>query len=88
MEPPGLGGQQTPSAIAPPSQSSTKVAIQSNLFSDFYALIGTGSLETGWFTTIMKLPFIFCIWLGFTAGAAGGLISLKKQLQKYKLYWI
>jgi len=65
----------------------SKVSIQSNLFTDFYSLIGTGSFETGWFTTIMKLPFIFCIWLGFLFGVIGGVLSLKKQLQKPTLYW-
>jgi hypothetical protein len=65
----------------------TKVAIHSNLFTDLYSLIGTGSFETGWFTTIMKLPFICCIWLGFIFGVIGGLFSLNKQLQKSKLYW-
>jgi len=70
------------------SFTTTKVAIHSNLFTDFYSLIGTGSFETGWFTTIMKLPFIFCIWLGFIFGVIGGFFSLKKQLQKSKLYWL
>jgi cytochrome c biogenesis factor len=66
----------------------TKVAIHSNLFTDFYSLIGTGSVESGWFTTIMKLPFIFCIWLGFFFGVIGGFLSLKKQIQKSKVRWI
>jgi cytochrome c biogenesis factor len=66
----------------------TKVAIHTNLFTDFYALIGTGNIETGWFTTLMKLPFIFCIWLGFSLGFLAGLMSLKKQLKKFKLEWI
>jgi cytochrome c biogenesis factor len=66
----------------------TKVAIHSNLFTDFYSLIGTGSAESGWFTTIMKLPFIFCIWLGFFFGVIGGFLSLKKQIQKPKAFWI
>ena len=66
----------------------TKVAIHSNLFTDIYSLIGTGSFETGWFTTIMRLPFIFCIWLGFLFGVIGGFLSLKKQLQKSKINWL
>jgi cytochrome c biogenesis factor len=69
------------------SAIATKVAIHSNLFTDFYSLIGTGSVETGWFTTIMKLPFIFCIWLGFFIGMLGGALRLRKQLQKSKLNW-
>ena len=71
-----------------PQLNITKVAIHTNLFTDFYALIGTGSLEAGWYTTIMKLPFIFCIWLGFLFGAIGGATRLKRVLQKYKLNWL
>lgn len=66
----------------------SKVSIYSNLFTDFYSIIGTGSMEAGWFTTLMKLPFIFCIWLGFTFGVIGGVMSLKKQLGKSKLRWL
>nr|AGL75411.1 cytochrome c biogenesis FC [Utricularia gibba] len=40
--------------------STTEVAIHTNLFTDLYALIGTGSSRTGgWYTTIMKQPFLF-----------------------------
>nr|YP_009755783.1 heme lyase [Gonatozygon brebissonii]QIQ23061.1 heme lyase [Gonatozygon brebissonii] len=68
--------------------TTTKVAIHTNFFTDFYSLIGTGSFETGWFTTIMKLPFIFCIWLGFFLATIGGVEQLKRLLQKSKLEWI
>nr|YP_009755744.1 heme lyase [Roya anglica]QIQ22983.1 heme lyase [Roya anglica] len=68
--------------------STSKVAIYTNLFSDFYSLIGSGSIENGWYTSIMKLPFIFCIWLGFFFGTIGGLNSLKNQLKKKKLNWL
>jgi cytochrome c biogenesis factor len=49
--------------------------------------VGTGSFESGWFTTIMKLPFIFCIWLGFMFAVLGGTIAIKKQLKKSKVIW-
>jgi hypothetical protein len=40
--------------------STTEVVIHTNLVTDLYALIGTGSSRTGgWYTTIMKLPFFF-----------------------------
>lgn len=67
--------------------STTKVAIHSNFITDLYSSIGTGSLETGWFTTVMKLPAIFSIWLGFSFGVVGGLLSLRKQLKKAKTQW-
>jgi cytochrome c biogenesis factor len=68
--------------------STTEVAIHTNLFTDLYALIGTGSSRTGgWYTTIMKLPFIFFIWIGFMLASSGGLRSLLRQLQKDKLRW-
>jgi hypothetical protein len=70
-----------------PTLSATKVAIYTNLFTDFYALIGTGSAETGWYTTIMQLPFIFCIWIGFLVAASGGLYSLRLLMKTSHLKW-
>ncbi|YP_009243670.1 cytochrome c biogenesis FC (mitochondrion) [Cannabis sativa] len=68
--------------------STTEVAINTNLFTDLYASIGTGSSRTGgWYTTIMKLPFIFFIRIGFMLAASGGSRSLLRQLQKDKLRW-
>jgi len=70
------------------TRSTTEVAIHTNLFTDLYALIGTGSSRTGgWYTTIMKLPFIFSIWIGFMLASLGGSRSLLRQLQKDKLHW-
>nr|YP_009227157.1 cytochrome c biogenesis F [Welwitschia mirabilis]AMA21010.1 cytochrome c biogenesis F [Welwitschia mirabilis]QXE44341.1 cytochrome c biogenesis F [Welwitschia mirabilis] len=67
--------------------STTKAAQHTNLFTDPYAPIGTGSNETGgWYTTIMKLPFISCIRIGFLLASPGGLCSLLCQLQKDKLH--
>nr|QIA60850.1 cytochrome c biogenesis factor C [Makinoa crispata] len=65
--------------------STTKVAIHTNPFTDPYALIGTGSFETGWYTTVIKLPFIFCIWIGFIMASLGGLLSLFRKLTFYRL---
>ncbi|KAK8945608.1 hypothetical protein KSP40_PGU003857 [Platanthera guangdongensis] len=68
--------------------STTEVAIHTNLFTDLYALIGTGSSRTGgWYTTIMKLPFIFSGWIVFLLASSGGSRSLLRQLQKDKLHW-
>nr|YP_010035141.1 Cytochrome c biogenesis Fc [Euonymus alatus]QOX10164.1 Cytochrome c biogenesis Fc [Euonymus alatus] len=68
--------------------STTEVAIHTNLFTDLYASIGTGSSRTGgWYTTIMKLPFIFFIRIGFMLASSGGSRSLLRQLQKEKLRW-
>jgi cytochrome c biogenesis factor len=55
--------------------STTKVAIHTNLFTNLYSLIGTGSFEIGWYITIIKLPFIFYIWIGFILASLGGLCS-------------
>ena len=55
----------------------TEVAIHTNPFTDLYALIGTGSFRTGgWYTTIMKLPFLFFIRIGFLLVSLGGSRSL------------
>ncbi|YP_006460172.1 cytochrome c maturase subunit Fc (mitochondrion) [Erythranthe guttata] len=68
--------------------STTEVAIHTNLFTDLYALIGTGSSRTGgWYTTIMKLPFLFFIRIGFMLASLGGSCSLLPQLQKELLPW-
>jgi hypothetical protein len=70
------------------TRSTTEVAIHTNPFTDLYAPIGTGSSRTGgWYTTIMKLPFIFSIWIGFLLASLGGSRSLLRQLQKDKLHW-
>lgn len=67
--------------------STTKVAIHTNFFSDCYANIGAGSVETGWFLTVMHLPYIVCIWLAFGFAAIGGLISLRAVLKTRGLHW-
>nr|QIA59936.1 cytochrome c biogenesis factor C [Fossombronia cristula] len=67
--------------------STTKVAIHTNLFTDLYALIGTGSFETGRYTTVIKLPSIFRIWIGFIMASLGGLLSLFRKLTFYRLDW-
>ncbi|XP_051150115.1 cytochrome c biogenesis CcmF C-terminal-like mitochondrial protein [Andrographis paniculata] len=68
--------------------STTEVAIHTNLFTDLYALIGTGSSRTsGWYTTIMKLPFLFFIRIGFMLASLGGSRSLLRQRKKDKLRW-
>lgn len=68
--------------------STTKVAVQTNGFSDVYALIGSGNIETGWYTTVIKLPFIACIWIGFFVSSLGGFFSLSKQLKMPHLFWV
>jgi len=65
--------------------STTEVAIHTNIFTDLYASIGTS--RTGWYTTIMKLPFLFFIRIGFMLASSGGSRSLLRQLQKEKLRW-
>ena len=68
--------------------STTEVAIHTNLFTDLYASIGTGTRTGGWYTTIMKLPFMFLIRIGFLLASLGGSRSLLRQLiQKEKLRW-
>nr|YP_009402318.1 cytochrome c biogenesis FC [Zostera marina]ARX63717.1 cytochrome c biogenesis FC [Zostera marina] len=66
----------------------TEVAIHTNPFTDLYAPIGTGSSRTGgWYTTIIKLPLIFSIRIGFLLASSGGSRSLLRQLKKYQLHW-
>lgn len=66
----------------------TEVAIHTNPFTDLYASIGTGSSRTGgWYTLIMKLPFLFLIRIGFLLASLGGSPSLLRQLKREKLPW-
>jgi hypothetical protein len=37
--------------------------------------IGIGSFEIGWYIIIIKLSFIFCIWISFILVSLGGLHS-------------
>nr|BCT42608.1 cytochrome c biogenesis FC [Musa acuminata subsp. microcarpa] len=68
--------------------STTEVAIHTNLFTDLYAPIGTGSGRTGgWYTTIIQLPFLFHIRIGFLLASSGGSLRLLRQLKKEKLHW-
>nr|BCT43274.1 cytochrome c biogenesis FC [Musa coccinea] len=68
--------------------STTEVAIHTNPFTDLYAPIGTGSGRTGgWYTTIIQLPFLFHIRIGFLLASSGGSLRLLRQLQKRKLHW-
>nr|QKI32018.1 cytochrome c biogenesis FC [Ombrophytum subterraneum] len=68
--------------------STTEVAIHTNPFTDLYAPIGTGSSRTGGlYITIMKLPFIYFIRIGFMLASLGGSRTLLHQLQKDKLRW-
>lgn len=54
-----------------------EVVIYINLFMDLYVLIGIGSFRIGgWYIIIMKLFFIFFIWIGFMLVLLGGLFSL------------
>lgn len=70
------------------STTTTEVAIHTNLFTDFYLLVGSGLTRTGgWYTTVMKLPFIFLIRLGFLLASIGGSRSLLHQLQRKKYSW-
>jgi len=53
----------------------TEVAMHTNPFTDLYASIRTGSSRAGgWYTAIMKLPFIFFIQIGFLLASLGARI--------------
>lgn len=78
---------ETRFSFSNPELSTTKVAIHTNLLSDIYMLIGTGSTDSGWFVTTMQLPYIFCIWLGFLLAAIAGFNSIALLLKQQTLNW-
>lgn len=67
--------------------STTKVAIHTNLLTDIYGVLGAGSAENGWSTSIIQLPFMFCIWIGFVFAALGAVYSISHQLHRTPLKW-
>nr|APD51396.1 cytochrome c biogenesis F [Pelargonium citronellum] len=67
------------------STSTTEVAIHTNLFTDLYAVLGTRI--GGWYTTLIKLPFIFLIRIGFLLSFSGGIRGLLRDLKREKLRW-
>jgi len=69
------------------NSSISKVAIHTNGFLDLYTLVGGGNVDGGWYTTIMQLPFMSCIWIGFVFGIYGGVNALRICLNKYILPW-
>jgi hypothetical protein len=75
----GLSNQQS---------TTTKVAIHTNALTDLYAFIGTGNMQAGWYTTVMQLPFIAFIWIGFLLAACGGFHSLFILLNTNRLRWL
>ena len=68
--------------------TTTKVAIHTNLLTDLYAFIGMGNIQAGWYTTIIQLPWIGLIWLGFVVAAWGGLRSLVVMVSTQRLHWL
>jgi hypothetical protein len=67
--------------------STTKVAIHTNLLTDLYGVLGAGSAENGWSTSIIQLPFMFCIWIGFVFAALGAVYSISHQLHRTPWKW-
>jgi cytochrome c biogenesis factor len=67
--------------------SISKVAIHTNWFLDLYTLVGSGNIDGGWYTTIMQLPFMSCIWIGFFFGIFAGVNALQMSLRMRILSW-
>nr|YP_010007627.1 cytochrome C-type biogenesis protein CCMF [Cavernulicola chilensis]QNR39794.1 cytochrome C-type biogenesis protein CCMF [Cavernulicola chilensis] len=64
------------------SAISVKTMISTNLLCDFYALIGDGSYEHGWYTRFVVSPFMPWFWLGGLALCGGLTVTIAISLQQ------
>jgi len=56
----------------------SKPAINSNIFSDIYIIIGDGNIFDGWFIKIIYNPSMIGIWVGLIFIFIGGFYSINK----------
>ena len=63
----------------------SEVSIHTNLFRDFYIVLGEGNINDGWVVRIYHNPLVIWIWIGTFFIFVGGLVSLKKNVKKFKL---
>nr|UNJ18874.1 cytochrome C-type biogenesis protein CCMF [Cyanidioschyzonaceae sp. 1 FvB-2021] len=54
----------------------SKSIIYSNIFQDFYILLGDGNFENGWYVRILSIPFISWFWFGSIIIMFGTIFSL------------
>ena len=62
----------------------TEAAIHTSLARDLYIVLGDGNSNDGWIIRFYINPLVIWIWIGVMFMFAGGLLSIKKNLNKRK----
>tara|TARA_Y100000590_G_scaffold24989_1_gene28452 strand:- start:2380 stop:4263 length:1884 start_codon:yes stop_codon:yes gene_type:complete len=64
----------------------TEASIHTNLLRDLYIVIGEGNLKDGWTVRIYYNPLVIWIWIGAFTIFVGGIVSINKNIKKFKLF--
>ena len=60
--------------------TTSEVAIHTNLLRDLYIVLGDGDIDNGWIVRIYYNPLVAWIWIGVFIIVIGGLTALKNNL--------
>jgi cytochrome c-type biogenesis protein CcmF len=60
----------------------TEAAIHTNLVRDLYIVLGNGNSNDGWVVRFYINPLVIWIWIGVVFMFVGGILSIKKSLNK------
>ena len=63
----------------------TEAAIHTNLARDLYIVLGDGNSNDGWVVRFYINPLVIWIWIGVVFMFVGGILSIKKSLNKKRI---
>jgi len=63
----------------------TEAAIHTNLVRDLYIVLGNGNSNDGWVVRFYINPLVIWIWIGVVFMFVGGILSIKKSLNKKRI---
>jgi len=63
----------------------TEAAIHTNLARDLYIVLGDGNSNDGWVVRFYINPLVIWIWIGVVFMFVGGILSIKKSLDKKRI---
>jgi len=63
----------------------TEASIHTNLLRDLYIVLGDGNINDGWVVRIYYNPLVVWIWIGSIVIFIGGIVSMKKNINKIKI---
>ena len=62
----------------------TEASIHTNLLRDLYIVLGEGNSNSGWVIRIYYNPLVIWIWIGSFIVFIGGILSMNKNIKKFK----